>query len=120
MRQAVEAAHDQFFGSGSGSAAKRLIQFGFIQAKYAGVLAAANCRSLARSPATIGAGSRVLSSNRGSHLARDDEARLEMRGRHRLAEEVALPLLAAHTQQQIGDGAAFDAFGDDRKPQLPA
>ena len=60
------------------------------------------------------------SSPRDRRLTRGKELRLELARRHRLAEEIALPFLASHAEQEVGDGAAFDAFGDDGQAELPA
>src|SRR5882757_9158983 len=50
---------------------------------------------------------------------RDEELGLDLPRRHRLAEEIALPFLASHADQLVGDGAALDALGDDGQTKLP-
>ena len=45
------------------------------------------------------------------------EPPLELRGRHGVAEIIALAFFAASARQQIGGGAALDAFGNDRQAE---
>src|SRR5206468_8089726 len=81
------------------------------------------CSSHSCSASRWRAGARAetsLSGSAGRFALSAQELLFERAGRHWAAEEIALPFLAFHADQEVGGGAVLDPFGHDGEAKLPA